>query len=237
MERPVVVEENSLSHKVAQLDRSMRSLQLASNIPELKNFISLMESYSGEYADLLHKYRLVARPCEADELLKLFEEKSVIISDEIKISKVLLHKLLEVTEYKMADELEKTERENHILTAESVNSEICVRLETLDIIYQQDLESLGDYQILQITQKDNHETEFKEILSKITELTGLVPKGGGKVREMLDLVNIKKIATLERRKKFGDSLRKIVLDRDITPDKLCNACSVKIENFRGGGFW
>ena len=53
---------------------------------------------------------------------------------------------------------------------------------------------------------------------------------------MLDLVNIKKIATLERRKKFGDSLRKIVLDRDITPDKLRNACSVKIENFKFGGY-
>ena len=232
----IVVEENSLSHKVAQLDRSMRSPQLASNIPELKRFISLMESYSGEYVDLLHKYRLVARPCEGDELLKLFEEKSGVISDEIKISKVLLHKLLEVTEYKKADDLEKIERANHILTAESVNSEICVRLETLDIIYQQDLESLGDYQILQITQKDNHETEFKEILSKITELTGLVPKGGKKVREMLDLVTIKKNATLERRKRFGDSLRKIVLDRDITPDKLRNACSVKIDNFKFGGY-
>ena len=71
--------------------------------------------------------------------------------------------------------MEEIEQENQILTAESVNSEICVRLESLDAIYQQDLEALSDYQILQITQKDSHETEFKEILSKITKLTGLVP--------------------------------------------------------------
>ena len=137
---------------------------------------------------------------------------------------------------KKTEKLENIERENQILTAESVNSEICVRLESLDAIYQQDLEALSDYQILQITQKDSHETEFKEILSKITELTGLVPKGGRKVRAMLELVTIKKNATLVCRKRFVETLRRIVLEKDITPDKLRNACSVKIENFKFSGF-
>ena len=188
----IVEEETFITHKIAQLDRSMRSLQLAVKIPELQNFISQMEILSKEYTDLFHKYRLVAHPQETDRVLKMFEEKSEIISDEIKISKILMHKLVEVTESKKTEKLEEVERENQILTAKSVNSEICVRLESLDAIYQQDLEALSDYQILQITQKDSHETEFKEILSKITELTGLVPKGGRKVRAMLDLVTIKK---------------------------------------------
>ena len=132
----IVEEETFITHKIAQLDRSMKSLQLAAKIPELQRFISQMESLSKEYTDLFHKYRLVAHPKETDGLLKMFEEKSVIISDEIKISKILMHKLVEVTESEKTEKLESIERENQILTAESVNSEICVRLESLDAIYQ-----------------------------------------------------------------------------------------------------
>ena len=53
---------------------------------------------------------------------------------------------------------------------------------------------------------------------------------------MLELVTIKKDATLVCRKRFIETLRRIVLEKDITPDKLRNACSVKIENFKFSGF-
>ena len=214
----------------------MRSIHLAAKIPELQNYISKMEAFSEQYTEILFKYRLVVRPDDTDTHLKLFEGKLSTISAEIKMAKILMHKLVEVTRDREVDHLQKVERENHILTAESMSSEICLRLESLEAIYQQDLESLSDYQILQVSQKCNHESELNEILSKITDLTGLVPKGGDEVRKLLDRVTTMKNASVVSRKKFADKLRKIVLEKDITPDKLRNACSLKIELPKFSGY-
>ena len=152
----ILAEEERISYKINQLDCSMSHIELAVKVPELENFLHQMERLSEQYTDLFFKYKRVARPLDTDKHLIWFEKMCKNVDEEIKITKILKHKLVETTKTIEFDSSRKVMRDNCVLTAESLSSEICSRLEGLQVTYQQDLDSLSDYQILQVSQKDNH---------------------------------------------------------------------------------
>ena len=232
----ILAEEERILYRIRQLDFSMSQIDLAVKVPELETFLHQMERLLEQYTNLCFDYKRVARPLETDKQLIQFEKMCRYVAEEIKITKILKHKLVETTKTIEFDSSRKVMRDNCVLTAESLSSEICSRLEGLQMTYLQDLDSLSDYQILQVSQKSNHNAEFNEILSKITELTGLVPTGGRKVRSMLNQIIVRKNSVDRSKKFFEEKLQKIVLDKDITPDKLRNACSIKIELPKFSGY-
>ena len=67
-------------------------------------------------------------------------------------------------------------------------------------------------------------------------MIGSVPKGGDKVCGMLNLAIAKKNYAFRSTKLFTDKLQKNVLEKNITPYKLRNACSLKIELPKFSGY-
>ena len=193
LDKSLGVDQEILDMKIEQVNNSM-DFRAASDVSEVKGYIHKMESFLNEYFDLAGRYRLSLR----DEYNKEhFQGRFKSISDDIKTAKILKRKLCEI---KASVEASKVSlKYDQVLRAENLYEEITQRLENLDLKYKQDLESLGDYQILEISQNRNLDFEFNTVFEKVTDLSALVSEGGDEVRKMLknaikerDLVSVKK---------------------------------------------
>ena len=121
---------------------------------------------------------------------------------------------------------------NTVLKAQNLSQEIVLRCQNLSSKLDQKLDSLGDYQILEISQNLNFDVEFNRILEKITELSSLADEGESNlpdIEKWRDTLSAK-------REKFVNSLQDIVASRDITPDKLKNACTIQIDVPKFSGY-
>ena len=137
----IIAEEELVAYKISQLICSMSHIELAVKVLELENYLHQMERFSEQYTDLFFKYKRVARPLDTDKQVELFDEASKNIDDEIKMAKILKHKLVEITAIMASNSSKRVMSDNCVLTAESLSSEICSRLETLQASCQQDLET------------------------------------------------------------------------------------------------
>ena len=88
---------------------------------------------------------------------------------------------------------------------------------------------MSDYQILEINQNKNLDIEFNGILEKVNDLAAFVSSGEEAVREMLADAASKRGVVADKKAKFQESLHNIVMERDITPDKLKNASTLQFE--------
>ena len=156
------------------------------------------------------------------------------VSEELKMAKLLRHKVGLYVKHVCGLENHDFESRCHILNAKSIFSEIKLRCETLETKFDVDLNSLGDYQLLEINQK-NLDKEFNAILEKVTSLATMVRLGGAVVHDLLaESVTIRdSLAT--KRKVFNKLLSDLVTERDVTADKLKNASLMKVDipNFSG----
>ena len=110
-----------------------------------------------------------------------------------------------------------------------MNVEINLRIESLETKYDQNWDILGDYQILEISQNKKPDIEFNEILEKITELAAFASGGIDAVQEKFTRLTCKRDVIVGKRGIFLEKLQGIVIERNITPDKLKNACSLQID--------
>ena len=60
--------------------------------------------------------------------------------------------------------------------ATNLSSEIYLRYEFLENEFDQELENLSDYQVLEVSQSKNRDIEFNGVLEKVTNLGMLVSK-------------------------------------------------------------
>ena len=228
------VEKQTLDLKIDQLGK-MADLSVALDINELDDFIGSMEAFMNTYLELSVKFK----NCFFDEFEKLFskgfESKITYMSDEIKMAKLLKQKLRENVRTKKR-EFEENEEVHQNLKGEIVLKEINLRFESLEVKYNLDVGRLTDYQILEISQNKNIETEFNGILEKITDLAALVSGGGEALLEKIKKAEAKRDLLVTKKKLFFDKLQTIVLDRDITPDKLKNASTLQIELPKFNGY-
>ena len=90
-------------------------------------------------------------------------------------------KILEADVKREAESSKSGIKSNRILRSENLSVEITQRLQGLGVKFDQELDVLGDYQILEISQDKSLETDFNTVLEKITELAGLCAGGGEEV--------------------------------------------------------
>ena len=121
-------------------------------------------------------------------------------------------------------------KNDHILRGTNLSGEIMQRLKILEAKFDQNLDGLGDYQILEISQSTTSlDSEFNTILEKVTDLAGLVAGGGEEVQKLLTTAVKIKDTVFEKKTKFCEELQSIVTERDVTSDKLKNAASLEID--------
>ena len=102
--------------------------------------------------------------------------------------------------------------------------------------YDQDLSTLGDYQLLDISQDKTLDQEFNTVLEKVTDMSSLVSGGGSEVQKLLESASSKRDSVSDKRNEFLKKLKALVESRDVTPDKLKNASTLTIELPKFSGY-
>ena len=91
------------------------------------------------------------------------------------------------------------------------------------------LDELGEYQILDLQQDKSMDSEFNDVLEKVTELASIAPLADDRVITMFDRICKTRNRMVAKRENFCDTLSKIVHDRDITLEKMKQASDLPIE--------
>ena len=219
------VSRDVLDMKIKQVDESV-DLKNVTDICDINEFISKKETFLNEYFDILGQYKFHLGQQYDDAL---FEDELENLSKSIKDAKDLRKK---VSQENKIDEMEcssKKLEQEQILKGKNLFSEIAKRLEMLELKYDLDLSGLGDYQILEVSQDKTLDQEFNTVLEKVTDLSSLVPGGGDEVQKLLDSASAKRDSVSDKRNDFLKNLKTAVELRDVTPDKLKNASTLKIE--------
>ena len=144
------INRDILDMKIKQVNSSM-DLTSAGNMSEVTEYIQKMESFLEEYFDLCGRYKHSLGK-EYDE--EIFKDDLDQISGDVKIAKTLRKKLTDVSHQEVDREAELAKKElksDMIIWSENLSDKISKRLDMLEIKYDEDLDSLGDYQILEIS--------------------------------------------------------------------------------------
>ena len=128
------------------------------------------------------------------------------------------------------------QKELEVRKTQIVSNEITIRCDSLQVKFDRELNKLSDYQILEISQDKCLMTEFNEILEKVSSLATMVVSLGNMGQAMLDTVTAKRDLLVASKTNFEYQLKNILTIRDITPDKLKNASTLKIELSRFSGY-
>ena len=231
----LAVEGDFLALKVKQL-LAMVDISISENVSEIDTFISKMEAYLNDYYSLSVKLKC----CYGEDYSGLydvsFQKDTRIMNDEIKMANLSKKKLLENDEQSKMETVEKDKQLKHVIEAQNLISEIEFRCDSLENKFDRKLEDLSDYQILEISQNKNLDLEFNGVLEKVTSLAALAPNGGEGAQQLLRKAIQIRDGLAKSKKAFLKSLQKIVSDRDITPDKMKNASSLKIELPKFSGY-
>ena len=214
-------EQEVLDMKIDQICKAI-DIQNEDDVAELESFVRNAEIFVGEYFELCGKSkRLLAEDHDGEKFKNEIDE----INDKIKVAKIARKKLLEMKEKHEVEVSKDGIKNDHFLRGQNLAVEITQRLKGLEVKFDQDLDSLGDYQLLEISQNKMLESDFNTVLEKITDLAGLVSGGGENVKKLLKTAITKKDVVIQKKEQFFKNLQSIVLKRDVTSDKLKNAVS------------
>ena len=225
------VEKEVLDLKIAQLSNSM-DVSKETDVSEIEGYIRVMEKFTSDYYDLCGKSKCLLGVAHGKEPYENAIEK---LTAYTKLAKEARRALLENKAKTLLDS-SKSLKLDQVLRGKNLSVEINERLASLETKFAQDLDGLGEYQLLEITQNKNLESDFNTVLEKVTDLAGLVSGGGEEVQGLLDSVTSKKDGVIKMKKKFFEQLQKIVLERDVTPDKMRDAASFEIEIPKFSGY-
>ena len=192
-------------------------------------YISKMEELLSKMYDTDRKARYAY---DGDEYKDLFQEdfrkNENNLNQDLKMAKLLRVKASEYFDQLVITKSDDQVSLSHVMNAESIFCEITMRCEVLEEKYSIDLNHLSDYQLLDINNK-NLDKEFNGILQKITSLASFVPSGGGTVQRLFQTATENRDSLVSKRKRFQTDLSRLVVERDVTPDKLRNASMLEIE--------
>ena len=229
------IEEEFLYLKIKQLQNTV-DVTIAKNISEIDDYIIKIEGFIDEYFGLCGKLKC----CLGEKYNELYDPKfkqlTLEMREDVKMGKILKQKLLEAEEKSKRQVREEFEQSVHITGAENLSREIDLRCSSLQIKYDNNFENLSDYQVLGISQNKNLDSEFNELLGKVTSLAALAPVGGEPVQKLLGDAIRGRDELAKKRDKFVKDLQQTVIERDITPDKMKNASGLKIELPKFSGY-
>ena len=230
-EETLIVEKEILDLKITQIYSSVGVLD-EKDVQELESYVKNLEMFTHDYYDLCGKFKCVFG---IDHDQAPFDSAIQRLTANIKLARQVRKAILDGEAKKLSDSSKIVQRDQ-LLRGQNLFVEITERLSSLETKFCQNLEDLGDYQLLEVTQNKNLESDFNLVLEKITDLAGLVSGGGEKVQKLLDTVTAKKVEVLGMKNTFFKDLEAIVATRDVTPDKMKNAASLKIELPKFSGY-
>lgn len=229
-----LVEVDFLDKKVSQFQDSF-NINDAKNVEMIDEYLKKMEGFLKEYFHLSINLK-----CSLGEQFGEYEPKILSktkeMTDDMKMANILKIKLLEAFDGKKREESINIKQKKAIIGAQNLSSEIDLRCEFLEIEYNGELGCLSDYQILEISQNSNLDKDFNGVLEKVTAMGMLVVDGKDLVQDLLDRAVAKRDLIAEKRKSFRTKLEAILMNRDITPDKLKNASTLKVEIPKFSGY-
>ena len=226
------IEQEVLDMKIDQICKSI-DLRYEDDTSEIESFIRNMESFVSDYFDLCGKSKRLLGD-EHDE--KVFKNKIDEMTDKVSLAKEARKKILEGEAKREAESSSSVMKSDQTLRGENLSVEITQRLKGLEVKFDQKLDTLGDYQILEISQNKTLETDFNTVLEKITELAGFCSGGGEEVEKLLKTAIDKKDEVIKKKDSFFKNLQTIVSKRDVTADKLKNATTLKIDLPKFSGY-
>ena len=199
---------------------------------EMNDFIErggrLLEDYYEVFSDL--KGVVSEDECN-DVITPQFDKNSQDLNEDIKNVRVLRSKVpVDVPVVPVTP----TNKSWETIRADNLSEEIDLRGCALSKKFDQDFEILGDYQILELSQNQNLDLEFNRILEKITELSSLVASIGDQTLHSETFAWRQKLS--EKRDEYSKNLQSVVVSRDITPDKMKNACTLQIDIPKFSGY-
>ena len=174
--------------RISKIDKfrkfnDINDVKLFTNVFEIDDFISKSEKFLNDYYDFVGNLKVhLSNDDYEKEHGGQFDEYVTQINEDIKVAKLLKVKILEknvpdIPKTVFSVPLKAGGSENPSKKAESLCREITLRSETLVEKYDQDLNSLSDYQILDISQNKSLVVEFYGILERVTSLASLVSDG------------------------------------------------------------
>ena len=120
--------------------------------------------------------------------------------------------------------------------AESLKTEITLRFKSLSSKFDIDFDKLGDSQVLELSQNKNLDQEFNSILEKVTELSSLSTVGCADIDKLINSVTKTRGRLAVKKDTFFSKLQKIMVDRDITTEKLKNGSDLLLDIPKFSGY-
>ena len=230
------VSKEMVEMKLQQLRKSV-DLKTVNEIDLIDSYISKMENLLNDYIEVSAKFCVLFKD-DYDEIYKDDFAKNINgVSDNLKEAGIVRQKIKDSLRIAEARPKAADESDNRYkLKIENLSTEIIMRAESLDTQLDCELENLTDHQILDLHQNKNIESDFNDILSKITDLSTLVCESGNVFKEKLDSATKIRDNLNTKRKAFVKKLQTAVTDRDISPDKLKNAANIPIDLQRFSGY-
>ena len=236
---------DTLETKITLL-RESYNIDLVKSISELDDFLTKGQSFLDEYISIFSELKNSVSDDDFEKDYRpKYEKMSKDLSEDMKIVRVLKSKLKDhdvkptipnVVPDKQSEPTDiKSVSVYTVRKAENLSQEIILRSDSLSKRYGQTLNILGDYQILEITQNQNLELEFNRILEKMTELSSIV-SDDSVGQKMLSDTSKRRDDLSKSKAIFDDNLKDIVITRDITPDKLKNACTIQFDIPKFSGY-
>ena len=202
-----------------ELENMSVDLITATDESEINKYVSKMEQFIDNFFDLSAEMRQKCPVVYKDKFERQIANGSLEIRQDIKMAKILKREILLVREKLSKGAIFQKNQAQHETKAENLLTELRIRFKTLSKKYGVNLEELGDYQILDLQQEKSMDLEFNEILDKVTELSSLAHLVGEKMCATIEKVRKTRDNLVSKREVFSDTLRKIMIERDITLEK------------------
>ena len=222
------IEFSSLEKKVA-LENESVDVFTATNGAEIDKYVSKMEHFIEKSFDLSREMEITCPDVYRKNFDKNILNSIFEIRQDIQIAKMLKQKLCLHREKLLQKTIVSAELSKNDLKAENLLTELKIRFKSFSNKFDLNLENMSDYQILDIQQNKSTEFEFNDILEKVTELSSLAPVSSAKIAKKIERVNKTRDRLVLKKDNFYDALRKIVLVRDITPEKMKQASELTID--------
>ena len=227
-------EKNALQIELAVLlgriaeERESFDPKTIQDVQEVDEYVLKLEKFMDDLFQLKTKMMTKCPDDFKSEFSSAISESTMEVRQDIKNAKLLRVDVAKRTARDVDLETFQRDQPMYVTRAENLDAEISFRFKSLSKKFVSELSSLSDHQILEIHKDKMLDSEFNDVLEKVTELGSLVSLGGRPVETLLNKVCRTRDRIAAKKDVFYDELNKIIVDRDISVEKMKNASELKI---------
>ena len=198
-------------------------------------YVTKMEGFTDEFLSLSTRLKCLC-PDFDKEFKEEFDTFIFEIEQDIILATRAKRAVLQFKQDCLKREKAATISAETVSKAESLKTEITFRFKSLSSKFDVDLDNLGDSQILELNQNKNLDLEFNSILEKVTELSSLSTVNCANIDKLIKSVTKTRGRLALKKDTFFSKLQKIIVDRDITTEKLKNGSDLLVDFPRFSGY-